>query len=113
MKLGLICDVHEHLEYLQQALDQFAVCSVDRIVGIGDLFETGQRIDERSTSRPRPQQEARHDISATRGESHLRCPRACAQFQGLRTGSVGESPSSSGQCLRIRDGAIAHRAQDL
>ena len=46
MKLGLICDVHEHIEHLQQALDQFAVCAVDRIVAIGDLLETGERIDE-------------------------------------------------------------------
>ena len=46
MKLGLICDIHEHIEHLQQALDRFADYSVDRIVVIGDLFETGERIEE-------------------------------------------------------------------
>ena len=46
MQLGLICDIHEHVEHLQQALDHFSVCSVDRIVVIGDLFETGERIEE-------------------------------------------------------------------
>jgi hypothetical protein len=46
MKLGLICDIHEHVEHLQQALDYFSNCSVDRIVVIGDLFGTGERIEE-------------------------------------------------------------------
>lgn len=46
MKLGLICDIHEHVEHLQQALDHFAGCSVDRIVVIGDLFGSGERIEE-------------------------------------------------------------------
>jgi hypothetical protein len=46
VKLGLICDIHEHIEHLQQSLDHFAACCVDRIVVIGDLFETGERIEE-------------------------------------------------------------------
>lgn len=46
MKLGLICDIHEHIEYLQQALACFAACRVDRIVVIGDLFQMGERIEE-------------------------------------------------------------------
>lgn len=46
MKLGLICDIHEHIEHLRQALDHLASCSVDRIVVIGDLFATGEHIEE-------------------------------------------------------------------
>ena len=46
MKLGLITDVHEHVEYLQAALRRFDDERVDQIVVIGDILETGQRIDE-------------------------------------------------------------------
>jgi predicted phosphodiesterase len=46
MKLGLLTDIHEHVEFLRQAL---ACCDrerVEQIVVIGDTFETGQRIEE-------------------------------------------------------------------
>lgn len=46
MKLGLICDIHEHVEHLQLAIDHFAACAIDRIIVIGDLFATGERIEE-------------------------------------------------------------------
>lgn len=46
MKLGLITDIHEHVEFLARALARFEREQVDRIVVIGDIFETGQRIAE-------------------------------------------------------------------
>lgn len=46
MKLGLITDIHEHVDYLRAALDQLRSENVDQIVVIGDVFETGERIEE-------------------------------------------------------------------
>ena len=46
MKLGLITDVHEQVEFLRTALDRFRQEQVDQIVVIGDIFETGERIEE-------------------------------------------------------------------
>src|SRR5262249_12830104 len=46
MKLGLITDIHEHVDYLRTALDRLHSEKVDQIVMIGDVFETGQRIEE-------------------------------------------------------------------
>ena len=46
MKLGLITDIHEHVEHLRTALDRFSSEMVDQIVMIGDVFEMGQRIEE-------------------------------------------------------------------
>lgn len=46
MKLGLVTDIHEHIEFLRIALDRFAKENVDQIVVIGDVFEMGERIEE-------------------------------------------------------------------
>jgi hypothetical protein len=46
MKLGLITDIHEQVEFLQIALDRFRQEQVDQVVVIGDVFETGERIAE-------------------------------------------------------------------
>ena len=46
MKLGLLTDIHEHVEHLQTALDHFKSKKVDQVVVIGDLFEQGHRIEE-------------------------------------------------------------------
>ncbi len=46
MKLGLLTDIHEHVEHLRTALDRFRAESVDQIVMIGDVFERGDRIEE-------------------------------------------------------------------
>jgi hypothetical protein len=46
VKLGLITDIHEHVEFLRVALDALARMSVDQIVVLGDVFETGERMDE-------------------------------------------------------------------
>ena len=46
MKLGLITDIHEHVEHLRTALRHFRELEVDQVVVIGDVFELGHRIEE-------------------------------------------------------------------
>lgn len=46
MKLGLLTDIHEHVEHLQTALECFKAEGVDQVVVIGDLFHNGQRVAE-------------------------------------------------------------------
>ena len=46
MKLGLITDIHEHVEPLRVALGRFRSERVDQIVVIGDVFEMGEHIEE-------------------------------------------------------------------
>ncbi len=46
MKLGLLTDIHEHVENLRTTLDCFRAEQVDQIVVIGDVFEMGNRINE-------------------------------------------------------------------
>ena len=45
MKLGIITDIHEHVECLRAALDELAG-QVDQVVMVGDVVETGERIEE-------------------------------------------------------------------
>ena len=44
MKLGLISDIHEHVENLRACLMQLQSEGVDRIVMVGDVYELGHRI---------------------------------------------------------------------
>jgi hypothetical protein len=46
VKLGLITDIHECVEELQRALDEFDRRGVDRILCIGDVAQTGERLPE-------------------------------------------------------------------
>lgn len=46
MKLGLITDIHEYVEDLQRAFDEFDKRGVERILCIGDVVETGGRLHE-------------------------------------------------------------------
>ena len=46
MKLGLLTDIHEHVENLEPALRHFAKEQVEQVVVIGDVFKKGQRINE-------------------------------------------------------------------
>ncbi len=46
MRIGLLADIHESVEYLDLALQRLARESVDRVIVLGDIFETGQRIDD-------------------------------------------------------------------
>ncbi len=46
MKYGLLADIHESVEFLASALDQFARLRVDRVLVLGDVFELGPRLEE-------------------------------------------------------------------
>jgi hypothetical protein len=46
MKLGLLTDIHEHVDYLRYALDQFRRLHVEKVIVIGDICEVGGRIEE-------------------------------------------------------------------
>ncbi len=46
MKLGLVTDIHEHVADLALALAQCDRHGVDRIICLGDVFETGAAIGE-------------------------------------------------------------------
>jgi predicted phosphodiesterase len=46
MKIGLIADIHEHVEHLRTALDLFYRENVDQIIVLGDVFEMAERIEE-------------------------------------------------------------------
>lgn len=46
MKLGLITDIHEHVDFLRAALDRFAMERVDQVVMMGDVLEMGARLEE-------------------------------------------------------------------
>jgi hypothetical protein len=44
MKLGLISDIHEHVDHLRESLRFLQADGVDQIVMLGDIYETGHRI---------------------------------------------------------------------
>jgi hypothetical protein len=44
MKLGILADIHEHLEYLQCALDQFCSHGVDQVIVLGDVYMKGLQL---------------------------------------------------------------------
>lgn len=46
MRLGLIADIHERVEFLRAALEGCRQEQVEQIVVLGDIFETGERIEE-------------------------------------------------------------------
>lgn len=46
MQLGIIADIHEQIEHLCTALDCFRRQQVDQVVVLGDIVESGERLDE-------------------------------------------------------------------
>ncbi len=46
MRLGLLADIHEDLEMLNEALSRFERDAVDRVVVLGDVFDTGKWLEE-------------------------------------------------------------------
>jgi len=46
MKLGILADVHEHVKELRKAIDILGQHGADRFVVLGDVFETGKRIEK-------------------------------------------------------------------
>src|SRR6516162_4378070 len=46
MKLGLLADIHEHTRELEKAIAVLQQHGAERFVVLGDVFETGKRIEE-------------------------------------------------------------------
>jgi hypothetical protein len=46
MKLGILADIHEYVEGLRRAIDVLRRGGADRFVVLGDVFETGKRVEE-------------------------------------------------------------------
>jgi hypothetical protein len=46
MRLGLLADIHEEVEWLRRAIDALQKDDVSKFVVLGDVFDTGQRIAE-------------------------------------------------------------------
>lgn len=46
MKLGILADIHENTEALEQAIDVLRRHGTDRFVVLGDIFEMGKRIEQ-------------------------------------------------------------------
>jgi hypothetical protein len=46
MKLGILADIHEHVKELRRAIDLLSQHGADRFVVLGDVFETGKRMEE-------------------------------------------------------------------
>ena len=46
MRLGLLADIHEHTRQLQKAIDLLRQHGAERFVILGDVFETGKRIEQ-------------------------------------------------------------------
>jgi predicted phosphodiesterase len=44
MRLGILADIHEEVEWLALALEQFRQTRVDQVVVLGDVFYTGERM---------------------------------------------------------------------
>lgn len=46
MRLGLLADIHEDVDRLRRALAALAAHGAERLVMLGDVFDTGRRLDE-------------------------------------------------------------------
>src|SRR5688572_30421163 len=46
MKLGIVADIHEDLPRLALALQHFRQQGVEQVVVLGDVFDTGRRLQE-------------------------------------------------------------------
>jgi hypothetical protein len=46
VRIGILSDIHEAIELLEVAIERLSREAVDRFVVLGDVFETGPRIDE-------------------------------------------------------------------
>src|SRR5215472_7645346 len=81
MKLGLLADIHEHTRRLQKAIAALKQNGAERFVVLGDVFETGKRIEE--TVRLLQQVEAvgvwgNHDVGLCFDPSEAVCQRYSA-----------------------------------
>jgi hypothetical protein len=46
MKLGILADIHEHVKELRRAIDLLSGRGAERFVVLGDVIETGKRVEE-------------------------------------------------------------------
>jgi len=46
MRLGLLADIHEEVELLEKAIQALRASGITKFIVLGDIFETGKRIDE-------------------------------------------------------------------
>ncbi len=46
MRIGILADIHEHLDHLRWAIDVLSEQGADRLVVLGDVFELGHRLRE-------------------------------------------------------------------
>jgi hypothetical protein len=46
VRLGILADIHEHVDHLRRALTTFARQGVDQVVVLGDVFELGHHLAE-------------------------------------------------------------------
>jgi Calcineurin-like phosphoesterase superfamily domain len=46
VRIGILSDIHEAIELLEVAIERLSREAVDRFLVLGDVFETGPRIDE-------------------------------------------------------------------
>ena len=46
MKLGLLADIHEQTRQLRKAIDVLQQHGADRFAVLGDVFDTGKRIEQ-------------------------------------------------------------------
>src|SRR5262245_9323282 len=81
MKLGLLADIHEHTRELQKAIAVLHQHGAERFVVIGDVFETGKRIEQ--TVRLLQQVEAvgvwgNHDVGLCFVRGEVMCQRYSA-----------------------------------
>src|SRR5262245_33561864 len=89
MKLGLLADIHEHTRELQKAIAVLHQHGAERFVVLGDVFETGKRIEQ--TVRLLQQIEAvgvwgNHDIGLCFDPSDEVCQRYSAEVLGFMGG---------------------------
>ncbi len=46
MKLGILADIHEHMEHLRGSLSVFSRQGVEKVVVLGDVFQLGLQLEE-------------------------------------------------------------------
>lgn len=46
MRIGIVSDIHEHVENLSQAIERLQEARVDQIIQLGDVCENGRHMDE-------------------------------------------------------------------
>jgi len=106
VKLGLITDIHEHVEELQCALAEFDRRGTERILCIGDVVETGVRLHETVAvlaERRIPCVWGNHDFGLC---SH---PSALASTRRAKyVGPVLDYLATYQPCLEIEDCFLSH-----